>query len=56
MQTTRLAALTALAALGLAPTAQAQQRQTVTVAVSELRSTEGQLIVCVFATRDRVIR
>jgi uncharacterized protein (DUF2141 family) len=53
MQTTRLAALTALAALGLAPTAQAQQRQTVTVAVSELRSTEGQLIVCVFATRDR---
>lgn len=51
--TTRIAALAALTALGLAPAAEAQQAQTVTVAVSELRSTQGQLIVCIFATRER---
>jgi uncharacterized protein (DUF2141 family) len=42
-----------LVALSPAPAAQAQQSATFTVAVSELRSTQGQLIVCVFATRDR---
>lgn len=59
-RTTRIMAPLALAApaVGLAalsPTAtvQAQQSATFTVAVSELRSTQGQLIVCVFATRDR---
>lgn len=57
MSTNRIVALVAptlaLTALGLAPAAEAQQAQTVTVAVTELRSTQGQLIVCVFATRDR---
>ena len=50
----RLAAFLALAsltALPSAPPVQAQQA-TFTVAVSELRSTEGQLIVCVYATRE----
>lgn len=42
-----------LATLTPAPAVQAQQSATFTVAVSELRSTQGQLIVCVFATRER---
>lgn len=49
----RIMALAALAALAASPSARAQQGATFTVAVSELRSTQGQLIVCVFATRDR---
>ena len=52
----RLAALLALASLTALPSAapvQAQQGATFTVAVSELRSTQGQLIVCVFVSRDR---
>lgn len=52
-RTASLAALLALSVLPPAPAAQAQQSATFTVAVSELRSTQGQLIVCVFATRDR---
>lgn len=36
-----------------APPLSAQQPATITLNVTELRSTEGQLIVCLFATRDR---
>ncbi|MXO73128.1 DUF2141 domain-containing protein [Alteraurantiacibacter buctensis] len=53
MHKVRIMALAALATLTAAPSAQAQQGASFTVAVSELRSTQGQLIVCLFATRDR---
>ena len=38
--------------LALAPQAGAQQAASVSVAVSDLRSAQGQLIVCVWASRD----
>lgn len=49
----RIMALAALATLAASPSAQAQQGSSFTVAVSELRSTQGQLVVCLFATRER---
>lgn len=61
MPTSRIAAFLALALMAtgpvaLAPGASAQQaagqRTSVTVEVSELRSTQGQLLVCVYATRE----
>jgi uncharacterized protein (DUF2141 family) len=39
--------------LGAGPPLSAQQSATVTLNVTDLRSTEGQLVVCLFATRDR---
>lgn len=53
MHKVRIVWLPALALLAAGPAAQAQQNATVTVAVSELRSTQGQLIVCLFASRER---
>lgn len=53
MHSSRIRGLAAFAMLAAAPGAQAQQGATFTVAVSELRSTQGQLIVCLFANRER---